>query len=287
MPARQSPAEIDLAFFRENGFILIPGVVPAAEVDAVVDATFEFLEVDPENSDTWYPEIHASDGMVEIYQHQALWNTRQYPAIHAAFAAIYGQHRLWVSIDRVNFKPPFHPLHERFHTAGFMHLDPPALEPGRPDVHLHGLLFLNDSDSNQGGFHCLPGWHRNLDRWVDLVLPNNPYDGFEGVEMSALPEEVACVEGRKGDLLIWHNSLPHGNAISCSHMPRLAQYIAMFPAQAPSPWLDARISAWRWREPLWAPWVRGDTRYKERQMQREPAVLTSLGRRLLGLDSWE
>ena len=53
------------------------------------------------------------------------------------------------------------------------------------------------------------------------------------------------------------------------------------------PWQAQRVAAWRKREPLKASWVEGDPRGKEKQMQPEPAMLTPLGRKLLGLDSWE
>ena len=38
-------------------------------------------------------------GMVELYQHQSLWDNRQHPRIHEAFAQILGEARL-VGDDR-------------------------------------------------------------------------------------------------------------------------------------------------------------------------------------------
>ena len=40
--------------------------------------------------------------MVEIYQHQALWDNRQYPRVHQAFSEIWETEKLWVSFDRAS-----------------------------------------------------------------------------------------------------------------------------------------------------------------------------------------
>jgi len=39
-------------------------------------AVWEFLKMDPVNPDTWYPDPPRRGIMVEIYQHQALWDNR-------------------------------------------------------------------------------------------------------------------------------------------------------------------------------------------------------------------
>jgi hypothetical protein len=40
-------------------------------------------------------------------QSQALWDIRQHPKLHGIFAELYGTHRLWVSQDAWDVKPPF------------------------------------------------------------------------------------------------------------------------------------------------------------------------------------
>ena len=44
--------------------------------------------------------------MVEIYQHQALWDNRQYPRAHQAFSEIWETEKLWVSFDRASVSYP-------------------------------------------------------------------------------------------------------------------------------------------------------------------------------------
>src|SRR5713101_5017194 len=93
-----SPAEH--AFFQENGYLIVPNAVPRENLDAMIVMIWEFLGMDPNNPEDWYREPRRPGGMVEIYQHQALWDNRQYPRIYQAFTEILGKERLWVSIDR-------------------------------------------------------------------------------------------------------------------------------------------------------------------------------------------
>ena len=59
----------------------------------MIDAIWEFLGMDPDDPDDWYREPHRRGGMVELYHHQALWDNRQYPRVHQAFADIWGPKR--------------------------------------------------------------------------------------------------------------------------------------------------------------------------------------------------
>ena len=85
--------------------------------------------------------------------------------------------------------------------------------------------------------------------------------------------------------------LAHGNGHNTSDKPRLTQYITMQPAEEYDEELrQLRIESWRGRRPAKSSgrgvgWPR-DPRGREHRTQ-SPAVLTDLGRKLLGLDVWE
>ena len=104
----------DLAFWRDNGYVIVRNAVPQENVDAVVDTIWEFMEMDRNDPDTWYRAPHNKygtlelnrAGMVELYQHQSLWNNRQNPRVYGAFADIWETDELWVTIDRVNLNSP-------------------------------------------------------------------------------------------------------------------------------------------------------------------------------------
>src|SRR5205809_5399949 len=92
----------DHCFFEENGYVIVHDAVPPENLQAMIDTIWEFLEMDPNDTSDWYREPHRRGGMIEIYQHQALWNNRQYPRMHQAFGEIFGNEKLWVSLDRAN-----------------------------------------------------------------------------------------------------------------------------------------------------------------------------------------
>ena len=123
----------DWDFWNENGYVVVHNAVPQANLDATVDAIWEFLEIDCDNPEDWYrykPYTHANKcspisaaGMVEIYQHQTLWDNRQYPKVHQAFSEIWGTEELWVSLDRANMKPPARADKPDWQSRGMIHWD--------------------------------------------------------------------------------------------------------------------------------------------------------------------
>src|SRR5579862_8099183 len=92
----------DHAFFAENGYLRVRDVVPRENCEAVIDTLWEFVGLDRNSPEDWYRPPAKPGGMVEIYQHQALWDNRQHPRLHQAFSELLGTEKLWVSIDRAN-----------------------------------------------------------------------------------------------------------------------------------------------------------------------------------------
>jgi hypothetical protein len=271
----------DPAFFRENGYVIVPDAVPPENLRAVVNAIWEFLGMDPNDPEDWYREPHRTSGMVELYQHPALWNNRQHPRVYQAFVEILGTRKLWVSMDRACMKPPRHPAHPEYDHKGFIHWDADTSRLPIP-FGVQGVLALTDTAEDQGGFQCVPGMHRNLEAWIRTQPPDrNPrVPDLTGRTVKAIPM-------RAGDLLIWDRLLPHGNGHNVSDRPRLAQYITMHRARE----ADEEARAWRirlWRERLCpgGPAFPGDSRRLE-ELHGTTAELTPLGRKLLGLDLWE
>ena len=323
-------SEQDWAFWEEHGYVVIPNAVPQANLDALVERIWTFLEIEETDRESWYRykpythEDHCSPiseaGMVEMYQHQTLWDNRQDPRVHQAFSEILGTEKLWVSLDRANMKPPDRADRPEWGHKGMIHWDidtsaiplldeadipstwrpAPAAAPlsGPPEptpcwplakagasgasnhLGVQGVLYLTDTDIDQGGFQCIPGFHRTYYEWVkSQPADRNP----RFPDMTGL--EVKVVDGKAGDLVIWHRLLAHGNGHNRSTRPRLAQYITMSPAQEEDEaQRAARIRSWQECRPM--PNWQGDPRDWEHRHQT-PAILTPLGRKLLGLDSWE
>ena len=276
----------DLEFWNDNGYVIIHDAVPAENLQATVDAIWEFQEMDRTDHDSWYRvperlngmvELNGS-GMVEMYHHPAMWANRQVPRVHGAFADIWGTEKLWVTIDRCNMNVPNRP---GFEFNGFIHWDiDTSLDPLPFDV--QGVLTLIDTEPGQGGFQCVAGMPKRIAEWIKTQPSDrNPHRP----DLTDL--HVETVPLKAGDLLIWNSLLPHGVSPNTSGKPRLAQYLSMSPAQ------ERNTTAREWRIHSWLHRVApegdpfpGDPRNWE-QRYGTTASLTPLGRKLLGLDSWE
>lgn len=274
----------DLAFFDENGYIVVPNAVPQENLDAALDTIWEFLQMDRNDPETWYPEGRGGS-LVYIHQHQTFWDNRQHPRLYQAFADIYGTEKLWVSMDRAGMKPPLNPRYPHYQDKGFVHWDLDTSKPLSDKLFVQGVLALTDTTSEMGGFCCIPRFHKILAQWIaEQPADRNP----RHPDLSRLPEGYAVtpIPMKAGDLVIWNQQLAHGNGANYGTRPRLAQYITMYPARDDDESREDRIACWRDRH---APsyWEKDiPEKYKGLEKKNPPAELTPLGRKLLGLDPW-
>lgn len=268
------------------GYVVVENAVPEENIANLRDLLWEFQEMDPRNPATWFKpqrrdhqmkELNNS-GMVEIYNHQYLWDNRQYPRVYNAFVDIWDREALWVTIDRANLNPPNQGARA---FDGFIHWDSDtSLDPF--PVNVQGVLSLVDTDPEMGGFQCVPELFRTLEKWIKTQpADRNPWRpdiaGFEVVPVSM----------KAGDLLIFNSLLAHGvRANRSKDRVRIAQYISMTPADESNTALrDTRVHSWREMEPPQGFAFPGDPREWEKK-NAKPAALTELGEKLLGSRSW-
>ena len=219
----------------------------------------------------------TNTGMVEIYNHQYLWDNRQYPKVHDAFTDIWGTEKLWVTIDRANLNLPIRP---GFEYKGFIHWD---YDPETKPQNVQGVLALADqTDENMGGFQCIPELFRTYETWK-LTQPEDR-DHFKP---DTTGFELVKVKMNAGDLLIFNSLQPHGIRPNRSgDKVRIAQYISMMPAEEDNAALrEWRINSWRERQAPEGYAFPGDPRNWEKT-KYGTAVLSPLGKKLLGLENW-
>ena len=277
-------SEDDWAFWKYNGYVIIKNAVPRENVERLANFLWEFEEKDQDDPASWYAPPRAeiqmkelsNSGMVEVYNHQYLWDNRQYPRVYDAFVDIWGTEQLWVTIDRANLNVPTRPGHE---FKGFIHWD---YDPETRPQNVQGVLALNEqTDEQMGGFQCVPELYRTYDTWK-LTQPADR-DRFKP---DVRGFTIKKVKMNAGDLLIFNSTEPHGIRPNTSNKARLAQYIAMMPAQEDNAELRAwRVSSWRERRAPEGYAFPGDPRGWE-QTRYETAKLSGLGRKLLGLERW-
>jgi len=271
----------DHDFFADQGYVIARSVIPKEDCDAVIDALWDFLGLDRSNPDDWYRLPLKPGGMIEMYQHQSEWNNRQNSRLYEVFTEIRGTSKLCVSIDRVGMKLPYNPAHPDYDHHGFIHWDVDTANLPVP-FGVQGVLCLTDTDSDMGGFQCIPGFHKNLEEWIATQPPDRNTRMPDMTGLKAVP-----IPALAGDLIIWNSRLAHGNGRNLSDRPRYSQYISMFPIERlTEEQREHRIRCWREHLPPGTQVFPGDPRKIEEQ-HFKTAELTPLGRKLLGLDSWE
>ena len=265
--------------------MVIKQAVSKEQAAATAAFLWEFEEKDPANPATWYTPPRAemkmkelaNTGMVEVYNHQHLWNNRQVQRVYDAFVDIWGTEKLWVSIDRANLNFPIQP---GFEYKGFIHWD---YDPETKPVNVQGVLALADqTDENMGGFQCVPELYRTYDTWK-LTQPedrNHFMPDVSGLELVKVLLEA-------GDLLIFNSLEPHGIRPNLSKdKVRIAQYLSMMPAEEDNEALKQwRIQSWQNRIAPEGYAFPGDPRNWEKT-QYATAELNDLGKKLLGLSPW-
>jgi len=275
--------------WQRDGYVIIKNAVPQALITPVVEMLWEFQEMDPDHPETWYQpqrreyamkELNGA-GMVEVYNHQSLWNIRQSQRMYDIFVDIWDREDLWVALDRANLSPPNKKARESGKRNGFIHFDVDVSQRPLP-VAVQGVLSLAKQGGEIGGFQCVPGIFRQIDEWWDKQPEgSNPFfpdtTGFE----------IVNAEMDSGDLLLFNSLMAHGVRPNISQdKVRVAQYVSMFPADFSNDVVrNERVRIWREQTHPVGVAFPGDPREYER-LHYPQAELSSLGRRLLGLDAW-
>jgi hypothetical protein len=270
-----------------DGYVVVPTGLPASMLEAVVTDIWRHAGARPGDPGTWYqPEvIPPGPGMAEMYHYQSMWEVRQHPAVYEIFCGLHGTDQLWVSIDRVAFKPPARPDKPGYDQPGFIHWDTDINT--YPDIPfwLQGVLALEDTSADMGGFQCVPSIYRDLPRFLGEQSRNGLVPRAPGIG----GHPVVRVPLAAGDLAIWKTTLLHGNGRNSAQRPRLAQYLTMNPPPPPGSQRETvrgeRLTSWSMCAPPPGDAFPGDPRRIEEQ-RGQPASLSPLGRRLLGLDEW-
>lgn len=262
----------------KNGYVVIPKLVREDLCQEVIKDIDSHM----------IGSLSRLGGMVEMYHYQSMWNIRQDPLVYETFKSLFQTEKLWVSIDRTNYKNTV--LQKDYpNNWGFIHWDENPNQKPKPFL-LQGLVALTDTTQEMGGFQCLSSLFKKLDEWLES-LPrkkvSNP--NFTIYEDSAIHMEdyrglwkVEKVPINAGDLLVWHSFLPHGNGVNRGTNPRYAMYITMFPI-GDERLREERVNCWKNNETPSGFAFPGDVRRIEQK--KAPAKLTKLGKKLLGIST--
>ncbi|MCC5779408.1 phytanoyl-CoA dioxygenase family protein [Nitratireductor sp. B36] len=279
-------SEDDWQHWITKGYVIVRQAVPRENVERLVELLWEFDEKAPKDPATWYaPQRREhkmkelnNTGMLEIYNHQYLWDNRMEKRVYDAFVDIWDREDLWVTIDRANLnvpkKAPGNP-------NGFIHWDADTSLRPLP-IGVQGVLSLKKQDGDVGGFQCIPELFEHFDDWVKT----QPADR-DPMHPDTTGFKITNIDMEAGDLLIFNSLLAHG--VRPNHSKdrvRMAQYISMHPAEFENEQERLeRIRLWRELDHPKRDAFPGDPREWEKN-NAKTAKLTELGEKLLGLEPW-
>ena len=212
--------DADLAQWDEYGYVVLKGAVGKQDAQAAEAAIYGFLGMDPDNPQSWYPESLGKTIWVPFLRHAAIEKNRRSPRIAKAFAQLWGREDLWATVDQAGFNPPEH-AHWPF-PGPHIHWDSTLAPPHYFGV--QGILYVVDVAEDQGAFSCVPGFHKKLESWLEELPPGADARRFAEATLKMKP-----IAASAGDMVLWHQSLPHGSSPNRAKRPRVVQYLSMRP----------------------------------------------------------
>lgn len=213
----------DLAFFEKNGYLIIRNAVPKDDCEETIDTICRYIEIDRNDPSTWYNGNEVRQGiMVQLFQDPVMEKNRNSVKIRQVYEQLWQRTDLWVSADRVGFNPP-ETKSWKF-PGPHLHWDV-SLQLPIP-FGLQGILYLADTEANQGAFSLVPGFQHKIENWLNN-LPENVDPRNEDLDaLGSIP-----IAANAGDFIVWLKALPHGSSPNTSTKPRYVQYINYNPAR--------------------------------------------------------
>jgi hypothetical protein len=315
--------EDQIIFLENNGYLLLSGFFEEELVDKLLEQIFnrahELTGLIRDDMNTWEASGLFKRNYMDLWHLPAYYEMRQDPRLYSVFAQILRDPKLTVSLDRVSMKiPAWIEIEEnnqlkkvdflKYQRALEIHTDNNPWHLNFPQY--QGSVCLENCPIGNGGFTVMPGYHKldkirkyreNYERGmyheqVDGKRQTQTPPAREDIFLHYLDEEaierdLIEVPMKKGDFLIWSTRLPHGNSLNTSNRWRLQCFINFIPESdrlykiyreevsrcvqsgtKPNMFSTGNILTQRnfhWEMP-----------YHNR------IVITPLGRKLFGLESW-
>ncbi|RZK42715.1 MAG: phytanoyl-CoA dioxygenase, partial [Pedobacter sp.] len=87
--------------------------------------------------------------------------------------------------------------------------------------HIQGLIYLNDVPAKRGALTLIQGFHHE----IETFLAGHPSPEV-AIEKLRTENRQIAIAGKKGDLIVWLEALPHAASPNQSDQPRFVQYVS-------------------------------------------------------------
>eukprot|EP01120_Amphizonella_sp_Union-15-10_P008870 TRINITY_DN3278_c0_g1_i1.p1 TRINITY_DN3278_c0_g1~~TRINITY_DN3278_c0_g1_i1.p1 ORF type:complete len:375 (+),score=58.03 TRINITY_DN3278_c0_g1_i1:63-1187(+) len=140
-------------------------------------------------------------------------------------------------------------------------------------IQIQAVLNLIDNEEQDGGFQCVPGFHREFAKYFSQMEPPNPNSApsYQFPPNDIIQKSYYRVTLRAGSIVLWDQRLPHGSRPNNSSRFRSAQFLKMFPARL--------VNNNRQRSIARAKAILGQI-----ENSKTPVVITPLGEKVFGLE---
>jgi adenylylsulfate kinase-like enzyme len=205
--------------WKEKGYIQISGLISEEDCDNVKEQICNYLEIDMLRSETWWPQddrkLHSIllPSLVTPETKDISYNEQ----VRRVFEDLYESTALVPKMVPLGYNPPETSL-RKFRGTG-LHWDIDFEIGAR--YYIQGLIYLDDVDADGGAFSLIPGYQHKLD---ELLQEHGTADNaLKWLEQQQLQVNLA---GKKGDLILWLETLPHAATPNRMDKPRFVQYVA-------------------------------------------------------------
>ena len=211
----------------EDGYVILPGVVPREQVNAALKAINHSLgeegiakdQIWTLRAQSFCPELAAADAILDLYRATPLRALAE-TAIGAGQVTVPGSGQIALRFPQ-QLAAPRDP---------YPHIDgmPGPLNGVTAGTLYHftalGGVFLSEVDAPfQGNFTVWPGTHRALEAHFRAHGTDELLSGFPKIEMPA-PRQLRA---RPGDVILAHHQLAHGAAPNVGPHVRYAVFFRL------------------------------------------------------------
>ncbi|KAJ0325555.1 hypothetical protein COL5a_007366 [Colletotrichum fioriniae] len=234
--------------FTENGFAVIPSVIPYNKAIEYQQKAFAWLKsfdnaaLDLADPTTWTPENLPFISGINTVNHYGvvhekfMWDIRQETGVIDVFAEVWNTRDLIVSFDALNITLPRRQGH--IPRKKWPHVDQSPYRQGLECV--QGIVNLSKAGSEDGGLTVYPGTHKITESFFKEHTDKSEWTRKDFFNYT--PEQIAWFEkegyrehkvvAEPGDLIIWDSRLIHFGAepTSKSDTIRTITYVSYAPA---------------------------------------------------------
>ena len=231
-------------FLDEYGVVVISDIIDNKEIEETIEGIWQHDElisrgVKRDDKDTWgrnWPQdgLIERKGWISSYDDMKClqsWKNRFNKNIINIFENIWKNAKgenvdLRVKLDRYGVMRPI--INSKWKTdEGWLHTDQnPVTE--KDLIKFQGILTLSNSNENNGGFICIPKFHKE---WINYCETNRP-DKDVCPFTNNNDERAEKITAKAGSLIIWDSRLPHCNYPNNSLVDfRYVQYLTYHPVE--------------------------------------------------------